>query len=252
MRHIHSSALALVAVPLLALGSINNASAYTIPAGLGVSPGVTGSVPQPGYPNFNNGVDLTFSKLKSGSYTLTAKTNTSSPFTFNTSPTNSWNVTGSKSGSKGSFNLTANFNSSLAFQNGNVKIEGKIPTYNGPGTIGTVKTNTQNLYSASLTSFGFDTSPLGIGFSTKTTNDTGWASQFTTSGSPESVWFYSSNIWQTILQNVALNFGKSSWSISLKNLQAVTTVPVPAGVWLMGSALLALTRLRRREEALAA
>jgi hypothetical protein len=226
-----------VGAALLGLGAVDQASAYTVPAGLGTSPGTIGSVPGPGYPNFNNGANLTFSKLSSGAFKLTATTNSSSAFTFNTSPTQSWAVTGSSSGSKGSFALTANFNSSLAFQNGTVDITGKIPTYSGPGTVGTVKTTVQNLYHAALTGVGLDTSPVGLGFSTNAATDTGWASQFSPNGTSESVWFYSSNIWQTILSNVALNVGKKTWSISLNNIQAVTTVPVPAAVWLLGSAL---------------
>jgi hypothetical protein len=247
MRVLHPSVLALAAIPLLFAGSIHSASAYTVPAGLGVAPGTIGSVPAPGFPDFNNGANLTFSKLSSGAFKLTATTNNSSPFTFNTDPSHSWNVTGSSSSSKGSFSLTANFNSSLGFLNGTVDIKGRIPTYNGPGTIGSVKTTVQNLYHANLTGFGIDTSPIGLGFSTNAATDTGWASQFSPNGTSESVWFYSSNIWQTILANVAIRSHDKTWSISLNNVQAVTTVPVPAAVWLMGSALLGLFRLRKSE-----
>jgi len=233
--------LALATLPLFWIAGMQSAAAYSVPAGLGVAPGVSGSVPAPGYPNFNNGADLTFSKLANGTYQLKS-TQSGSNFTFNTdnSAAHSWAV------SNGTFKLTANFTGSLAFNSSgsSVDIFGKIPAYAGPGNAGTVKTTPQNLLHANLTGFGFDILPVGLGFTTAKSGLTGWARQFQSGN--ESVWFYSSNIWQTILHDIALNANKKTWTISMDNLQAVTTVPIPAAVWLFGSALVALFGTRRK------
>lgn len=233
--------LALAALPILAIGGIRSAAAYTVPANLGG--GYTG-VPSVGYPDFYTDARVTFSKLSSGAYKLTAS-DSGRTFTFNTDPSHSWNV------KDGDFQLTANFNRYLAFQNGTVDIEGYIPGYDGRGSLDygysgpyDVTNKAGNLYHADLVKFGIDLSPLGIGFMTDAATDTGWATQFMTSN--ESVWLYSTNIWNTILRNVALRLGEDTWSINITGMNAVTTVPIPAAAWLFASGLMGLFAARRR------
>ena len=222
------------------------AASYTVPSNLG---GIGTGVPQAGYPDFNNLSQLKFEKLSTGSYRLTA-TGTSA-MTFNNGPASaqSFNVSDS------SFKLTANFTRSLAFSpvGSAVDITGKIQGYNGPGQLNfgytgnnNVTNKVGNLYHANLLGIGFDSSPSAIGFTTDAATDSGWASQFMFDN--ESVWFYSTSFWKTISTAVATQKGKT-WSISLNNVQTVTTVPVPGAVWLLGSALMGFAGVARRRQA---
>jgi len=131
-----------------------------------------------------------------------------------------------------------------------VSITGKIKNYTGPGDLDygyrgrfNVTNKIGNLYHADLIGFGVDESPSAFGFTTDASDDSGWASQFMTDN--ESVWFYSTSFWDRITQAVDTRRGRT-WSISLNDIQTVTTVPVPAGLWLFGSALIGLTGLTRR------
>jgi hypothetical protein len=267
----------LTLVPLLAAGAVaQDAMAYAPPAGLGAGDfpllgGIPGDVPDAGAPNFFTGANLTFSKV-SGGYKLTG-TKSGSTFTFNQNSSTGWNV------SNATFDFKANFNSVLGLpvfnSNGSyVSIKGRIPTYNGAGSIvydgstasgfqsTNVKTTTGQLYRADLIDMGADLNPIGLGFTTDASDDWGWASQFMTGN--ESVWFYllsnttfggkthSTSIWDKCLQEIASN-KKSSWSITFNNVGSVTTVPVPAAVWLFGSALAGMGLFgRRSKETLAA
>lgn len=255
----------LTLVSLLAAGAAaQEAQAYSPPAGLGASPGTIGSVPAAGAPNFYTGANLTFSKV-SGGYQLTG-TKTGSTFTFNQDASTGWNVT------NGAFDFKAKFNSVLGLPVFNssgsyVSIKGKIPGYNGSGNVlydgstasgfqsTNVKTTTGQLYKADLVGIGLDVNPIGLGFTTDASDDWGWASQFMSVN--ESVWFYllgnttfggktySSSIWDKCLEEIGKN-KKSTWSISFNNVGSVTTVPVPAAVWLFGSAMAGLVGFGRR------
>jgi len=225
---------ALAAAALLAaLPSIGQATSYVPNFSV---PGV----PLPGNPNFDNTASITLSRnsVVSGSgYTLTS-VSTPGSFVFQPSSSSSYNVTGT-------FSLSASFSSAGAFTGGTVAINGTIPTYSGPGTIGTVTTTTQNLFSADLTAYGADntndSTPFSLGF--KTENFSGWASQFS-AGSPESVYLYSFNV-----PALTSKFGSSKFapgsSVTFQGA-AFTTVPVPSAVWLLGSAFALAPWARRK------
>lgn len=235
--------LAWAALPLLAVGGIQNAVAYTVPTGLGYGT----SVAPAGMPGFYNTSQVKFEKLSNGNYRLTG-TGTGA-YEFDATPTTpGWSV------SSGAFKLVANFTSNLSFnQSGSyVQIDGKIPTYNGSGSLnygysgsGDVKSKVSTLYRADLLAFDTDNSPWGLGFSTDASDDKGWASQFMTSN--ESVWFFNNgDLWGTIGTAINGNSKKSTWSITLNNVGTITTVPVPAAAWMFGSGLIALMGVRRK------
>lgn len=137
--------------------------------------------------------------------------------------------------SNASFMLTANFDSSLDFTGGNMEIKGKIP---GLGV-----NSLTSLWKASLSGFGVDTnpfdgSPIALGF--KTSGESGWATQFS-HGSPESVYLFDPQ-----LATLALNlFNPREGSVSV-NASALTTVPLPAAAWLLGSGLIGLFGFRHK------
>lgn len=239
-------AVVLASLPLLAAAGIQDAAAYTVPPGLGTEPG---NPPPAGYPGFYNVSSVKFEKLSSGAFKLTG-TGTGG-YEFDASPTTpGWSL------SSGSFKLTANFTSGLAFNptGSNVEIKGKIPTYTGSGVINhgglygpgqNVKNTVKTLYKADLLNMGLDLSPLAFGFTTDASDDIGWATQFMTNN--ESVWFYNqNNTWAQILNAIDVNKNRRTWSVTYANLGTITTVPVPAAVWLLGSGLVALFGMRRK------
>lgn len=119
-------------------------------------------------------------------------------------------------------------------------IKGKVP---GLGI-----NSSQTLWSASLSDFGFDFnpndgSPVSLGW--KTNQPFGALNDlYNLSGSAESVYLYDFNP-----SSFALNFF-SGGSLSI-NAKAISTVPIPAAVWLLGSALASLAGMRRKAPAFA-
>jgi hypothetical protein len=184
-------------------------------------------IPDAGFAHFQNGVKVTFAKNGSN-WKLTAANNGGSQL-FQTDPSHAYSL------SKTSFVLTANFNSSLNFTGGNMELKGKIP---GLGVNSVI-----SLWKTSLSGFGvdmnpFDGSPFALGFATS--GHSGWASRYA-NGSPESVYLFAPN-----LATLAFKlFNHQGLSMSV-NATALTTVPVPAAVWLLGSALIGLFGARRK------
>jgi hypothetical protein len=244
-------ALAAVFLPLLAIGMIGNAAAYTVPAGLGTE---SGGPPPAGHPGFYNVSSLKFERLASGAYRLTG-TGTGG-YEFDRSPAagGSWSV------SNASFKLVANWSRWTdllggTLSSGTVDITGKIPGFVGTAAekaysyrgSNDVTNTTGNLYHANLKlagGTGTDNTPRGLGFTTLAASDTGWASQFMTDN--ESVWFYNQNIWRSIVSATLSNLRKNTWSIAFNNVSTITTVPVPAAAWLLGSGLMVLAGVRRK------
>ena len=140
----------------------------------------------------------------------------------------------------GAYHLQASFNSAGGLTGGSVAITGSIPGYNIPGT---AAPSSANLYTANLLAYGVDTvadsTPMALGF--KTGNAGGWAAQFQ-GGHQESIYLYDFNVAAlassfTSPKFVGATFAKAS---------ALTTVPLPAAVWLFGPALGLLSGFRRR------
>lgn len=199
---------------------------------------IIGGIPPAGFPHFENTASITLTKQTSGGattgYVLTSASRPGT-FVFQYNPTNAYNVSGT-------YSLTANFNASGGFANGNLAITGSIPGYNGPGTAPTADPN-QNLFSAKLVSFGSDVvsdtvSPVALGF--MTTDFTGWATQFS-DASAESTYLYSFNV-----PGLMSMFNNPKFrSITFQGM-AMTTVPIPAAVWLFGSGIAMLSCFRRK------
>lgn len=184
-------------------------------------------IPDAGLPHFEDAVRIKFQK--SGSYWELKATERSGTHRFQYDSSTSHNVNDS------SFSLKALFDSDLNFVGGNMKIKGEI---HGMGVH-----DETTLWKSKLTDFGFDFnpydgSPMALGF--KTADHSGWAAQFS-SGAPESVYLYSPDL--SSLRVHASHHDGGGISI---NATALTTVPVPAAAWLLGSGLIALMGMRRR------
>jgi hypothetical protein len=195
-----------------------------------------GGVPPAGFPHFENPASITLTKSGTGSsasYLLTSA-NTSGDFIFQYNSTSAYNVTGT-------YNLTASFNAAGVFTGGSLAINGTLPGYNGPGTAPSA--TSQNLFSANLVSFGYDIvpdiTPVALGF--KTENFSGWATQFS-DGSAESAYLYNFNV--PGLMNM---FANPKFKTITFQGAALTTVPIPAAVWLFGSGLALISCVRRNK-----
>lgn len=195
-----------------------------------------------GYVNFSDAASVTLAKQQDNSYLLTAASTNASPFVFQNNANTSFNVSGT-------FNLSATFSSAGAFTGGTVSINGTIPGYNGPGNAGTVATIPQNLFSANLSAFSVDiASPStddALGFTTNQASFNGWANQFA-AASDESVYLYAFNVrgLTSLFSNPRFVPGSA---ITFQG-QAITTVPIPAAVWLFGSSLALLSGVGARRK----
>ena len=195
-----------------------------------------GGIPPPGFPDFSNTASIALGKTGVGAdagYQLVSGDIPGS-FSFQYSPTLSYNVSGN-------FSLSATASAGGAFS-GSFAINGTVPDYNGPGT--PPLPSKQNLFSGTIAGLnadvvGGDGTPVAVGF--VTTGFSGWASQFST-GSAESIYLSDFNVpWMATMAN----------SPKFKNLSlqgsALTTVPLPAAVWLFGSACGLLACVRRNK-----
>jgi hypothetical protein len=203
------------------------ASTDDLPAIPGINP--------PGNPAFVNDVMLGLSDW-SGGYKLSASEIADDPMYFQIG-SEEYEV------EDGSYRLTAYFDwdGNLDTQKSNVQIRGNFSEDVLEELAGTSRQHELwggNLFSARLGDVGlsFADGNLALGFST--TDFGGWASQF---GTDESVWLYDFFPSPTKLVPflVALSDGTLEAS-------AVTTVPLPAGIWLIGSALMGYALVGRR------
>jgi hypothetical protein len=195
-----------------------------------------GGVPPAGFPHFENPASITLTKFgtsSSATFQLTAAS-TSGNFIFQYDPTSAYTVTGT-------YSLTASFNATGVFTGGSLAINGTLPGYDGPGTA--PATTAQNLFSAHLVSFGNDIvpdiTPVALGF--KTENFSGWATQFS-DGSAESAYLYNFNV-----PGLMGMFTNPKFKTITFQGSAITTVPIPAAVWLFGSGLALIACVRRKK-----
>ncbi|MGH8488550.1 MAG: VPLPA-CTERM sorting domain-containing protein [Gammaproteobacteria bacterium] len=215
----------LTAAGVLLLGGFAAPSfAYSVVPDFNVS---DPDVPDAGFPHVeNSSVKVTLKRNGAAGWKLTAANNASSTFKVQVNPATAHNVTGSKS-----FQLTSLFNNAFNFTTGSVLIKGMVP---GLGI-----NSSQTLWSASLSDFGFDFnpndgSPVSLGW--KTNGPTGKLKDlYDPLGIAESVYLYAFN-------PSSFAFGRS---LSI-NAKAITTVPIPAAGWLLGSALVSLAGVMRR------
>ncbi|MFM8330567.1 MAG: VPLPA-CTERM sorting domain-containing protein [Candidatus Methylumidiphilus sp.] len=207
------------------------------------------NIPNPGFPNFDNTTTVKLTKTNSTTFKVTA-IQSAGDFSFQYSPSAVYTVKG------GTFSLTANFTvangvPSLSSSNpGSVSITGYIPDWVPltPGAVDSVTTTAQNLFTANLSGFGWDSvvdgSPTSVAFKTAA-DSTGWAAQFNKPPSEESIYLSGLPVAQFIDQfkNTA-----PLVRVTYTGVHTVTTVPVPAAVWLFGSALAAFSVVRRRKD----
>lgn len=231
-------------------------------------------IPAAGFPHFENAVTATLSKVSSG-YKLTAKQATGT-FLFQADPTHAYNVTGPSQ-----YKLTANFDNSGHFvaQGSSMEIDGTISVSKSDplaksltggaawtaSSTATTQTVSGELFNTSLSAFGYGTGfsdstnawfgisaghngPLAIGFRTDYASANGWAKQF--EKGDESVYLYNfsnaSVAWNDILYMLS---GGTAGTVGSVNATSITTVPIPAAFWLLGSALTALGLFGRRNNA---
>jgi hypothetical protein len=192
-------------------------------------PSFNAGLPAPGFPDFTGNVGATVF-LDSGGFLLEAGNGyglANSNTFFDLSPTLQYAVQNEN------YSLSAQFNSRGVFEYGMVKIYGQINSL-GVGY--------QNLYTASFDKAGLSFNTFGIGFETTNVGDSGWATKY--QSGPESVYLYD-------LSNLRLGsqWDFSGWHVPVLSFNAlqITTVPLPAALWLLLSSLGALLmRARHR------
>lgn len=197
-----------LAAALLCFTFLPNAHAVVLPG-----------IPESGLPNFTNTAQVNLFNL-GGNYLLAA-TNSGASVTFNSSD-GSFSSTPSN---PATFLLTALFSSSGGYvpNSGTLTISGSIP-YPNPSLSGVYITG--DLLTAKLTAFNFDTDNLGFA----TDMLSGYGTLF---GTSESVYLSATGL------GSALGFisGALVATTAPVSVNAITTVPIPAAVWLLGSAL---------------
>jgi hypothetical protein len=228
------NAKALLAVATVGAGALMasgaNASMCS-PAPVFNAPGV----PAAGFPDFrNSNVSVSLTGKTGSGFVLTATA--TSPGTFCLG-NNTYSI------SSETFKMTALFSNSGTFESGSESIYGYIP--------GLTSNSVQDLFSDSLTSYGVSTSTAGLGFETAS-DPTGWASQY--QSTDESLYLY--GLLAKLISgdlSAGLSCGKNcikSVSISASPISAITTVPLPAAIWLLGAGVAGLLAVgRRRREA---
>jgi hypothetical protein len=200
-------------------------------------------IPESGYPSFENSVQITVTKKWYG-YELVATGDAKDiMFDYTSAPGGAYAV----SGENEKFVTKAYLrpDGTMYGDDSYVKITGKLVGVPGPDPSGT-------LFSAELSNAAWNSSTIGF----STTDFGGWAAQF---GTDESLYFTDFN--RRGASTTALTFpGFGSGFCSVKNpaigctakgvwqadARALTTVPVPAAVWLLGSGLIGLMSIGRR------
>lgn len=214
-------------------------------------------VPPAGYPHFENDVKVSFKEARHSrdddddddrggdaaqhnhklhKWTLEATKHGRTQL-FQVDPDEAHKVQSAK------FNLVSYFDEDLNFLDGSVSIEGKIKGLD-------VNKKTM-LWEADLSHFGFDNnasdgSPKSLGWTT--TDPSGWAvdAGYWT-GADESVYLYEFTKGNKPSSALTEMFAEGEGEkINHLHATALTTVPVPAAVWLLGSGLLGLAGLGAR------
>lgn len=196
-------------------------------------------IPSAGNPAFVNTLKLKVSNFGDG-YKLTATAAKNQPFLFQLG-SNDYEITG------GTYSLTAYFDqdSNLDTVRSNVQIRGTFSDAALEALSGTERQHELwggNLFSARLDNVGLslEDGNLAVGFSTADFG--GWASQF---GTYESIWLFDFNRPASNVFAFLDGLYKGTLEAS-----AITTVPLPAGIWLMGSVLMGFGLIGSRRNAL--
>lgn len=206
-------------------------------------------IPAPGTPHFFNSVNVKVAKFDTG-YKVTATSTASGAASFGYSASTSYNIT------EGSYNLTAYFDGAGTFKptftsggsifTSTVAINGTLAGYSSNPIPGATAP-TSDLLTADLVGYGFDKtdnpdSLAAIGF--RTQNLGGWTAQFN-ANTDESVYLYGLSV--DLFTRVLGGDFSFAAPLTFRNASAFTTVPVPAGVWLLGSALALAPWARRKK-----
>jgi hypothetical protein len=178
-------------------------------------PGLTA----PSLPAFGTYINANFTKGKTSSVLKVTQASTSSIFLTPWSPY----ITGISSTS---YTLTANFNSSGSFTSGNVVIKGKFGT----------STTSTTLMTANLTAFAKSSNGYIWGFNT---NNIVCSSAVNTAA-------HGCTTAEVVYLGLASAQKSLTKSWKTKGV-ALTSVPVPAAVWLFGSGLLGFVSIARRK-----
>lgn len=195
-------------------------------------------IPPAGNPSFVNQVTLGLSEW-SGGFKLTATGTGNEPFLFQLG-SDSYEVL------DGSYQLTAYFDhgANLDTAKSNVQIRGTFSDEALDALSGTENQHELwggNLFSARIDNVGLSLEGEALALAFRITDFGGWATEW---GVTESIWLYDFN---PSLNNLfafvnALNSGTLEAT-------AITTVPLPAGIWLLGSALMGFRLFARRQAA---
>ena len=203
---------------LLAVMMNGSASAEFVP-GLEL-PGI---VPA-SYPNFENSVRVKVLQKGKKGFRLKVRKK-GSLRDFNLTSSESYRLKG------GNYKLTANFDTEGKFLDGTVKIKGKIKTEFG-------KSKGSTLMTATLSSFAYEDTLLGFNTQNIVCND--FINDLIGGGGC------------TNAESVFIDLQKGGFDPTIRGFKsngiAVTSVPVPAAVWLFGSGLLALVGVARRRK----
>lgn len=191
-----------------------------------------------GNPSFVNQVTLGLSEWNGG-FKLTATGTGNEPFLFQLG-SDSYEVL------DGSYQFTAYFDqdANLDTTRSNVQVRGTFSDEALDALSGTERQHELwggNLFSARIDDVGLnlDGGELVLGFSI--TDFGGWASQW---GVTESIWLYDFN---PSVNNLFAFL--NSLNNGTLEATAITTVPLPAGIWLLGSALMGFRLFARRQAA---
>jgi hypothetical protein len=266
-----TSKIAIAAV--VALAGTSAAQAFTVPNFNGPDP----SIGSPGYADFS-ALNLSASLTANSSgtvYTLTIQGSNPNIGVFNF-PNTAYLVGNEAVKLTASFDSTGHLLTGSGY-NDSYEIDGSLAASSNP-TFGSKLTGfswaaqpVEKLFSATLTGVTVDSRDEALGF--RSTNFGGWANQKqftgTTGVDTESVWLYSllsssfNSSYGSSMASAAHRgvFGGSDWDSFLAEIKnhnhlktgtffgigSIATVPLPAGILLLGSALLGLGgRLRRR------
>ena len=251
----------LAAASLAAMLLTGVAHAFTVPDFKGPDP----SIGSPGYPDFwaaNFSAALT-ANSQGTVYTLTIQGSNPNIGIFNL-PNAAYLVGNEQVKLTASFDSKGNLLTGSGYKD-TYEIDGSLasssnPTFGSkPSGLSWAAQPVETLFSATLTGVTVDSKDDALGF--KSTNFGGWANQkqFTGGSTTESVWLYSL-LSPLASFNSAINTSNNDWNnflAEIKNhtalkgnafygIASIATVPLPAGLLLLGSGLLGLGGLLRR------